>query len=245
MNQPTVVVVGAGRGLGRGAADAFANTGATVLAIARTESELLTLQAGQRRVVPMVNDALDPDVAGEVINGHLPDVVVLAAGATPTMAPLDEQTWEQFAVNWESDVKLTHLWLSTILRNPLRPGSRVIVVSSGAALAGSPLSGGYAGAKATQRFLTSYAQDESKRRRLDITFTAVLPRITPLTNIGAVATQAYAARDGISEAAYVAQFGEALDPETFGTAVRALAQMSGDDAEGSFLLTSAGLKQLP
>ena len=47
MNQPTVVVVGAGRRLGRGAADAFANTGATVLAIARTGSELLTLQAGR------------------------------------------------------------------------------------------------------------------------------------------------------------------------------------------------------
>ena len=33
------------------------------------------------------------------------------------------------------------------------------MVSSGAALAGSPLSGGYAGAKATLRFMTGYAQD--------------------------------------------------------------------------------------
>ncbi|GAA1584283.1 hypothetical protein GCM10009789_42480 [Kribbella sancticallisti] len=49
-------------------------------------------------------------------------------------------------------------------------GSRVIAVSrtgaafgSGAALNadGSPLSGGYAGSKATQRFITGYAQDEA------------------------------------------------------------------------------------
>jgi 3-oxoacyl-[acyl-carrier protein] reductase len=38
----------------------------------------------------------------------------------------------------------------------LRPGSRVVVFSSGAALGGSPLSGGYAGAKATQRFIAAY-----------------------------------------------------------------------------------------
>ena len=41
----------------------------------------------------------------------------------------------------------------------------VIAVSSGAALRGSPLSGGYAGAKATIRFIASYAADESGARR--------------------------------------------------------------------------------
>jgi hypothetical protein len=62
----------------------------------------------------------------------------------------------------------------------------VVVVSSGAALntAGSPLSGGYAGAKATQRFITPYAQDEAKRACLDITFTTLLPRFAPMTDVG-------------------------------------------------------------
>ena len=173
----------------------------------------------------MVNDALDPDVAGEVINGHRPDIVVLVAGATPTMAPLDEQTWDEFSGQL-GDRRQAHSFVAiAVLRTPLRPGSRTIVVSSGAAIAGSPLSGGYAGAKATQRFLTGYAQDESDRRGLGITFTAVLPRITPLTHVGAVASQAYAARDGISQADYAAQFGEALSPEAFGTAIRTLAQL--------------------
>jgi NAD(P)-dependent dehydrogenase (short-subunit alcohol dehydrogenase family) len=51
----------------------------------------------------------------------------------------------------------------------------VIAVSSVAALRGSPISGGYASAKATIRFLTSYAAEESRREGLGIkgTFAAV------------------------------------------------------------------------
>jgi NAD(P)-dependent dehydrogenase (short-subunit alcohol dehydrogenase family) len=244
----TVAIVGAGRGLGRGAAQAFASHGATVIALARTQSDLLDLQRSQENpavIVPIVGDATDPASALEVIESHQPDVLVLVAGATPATAPIDDMSWDDFAVNWEVDVRLTHHWLGAALRTPLRPGSRVIVVSSGAALAGSPLSGGYAGAKATQRFLASYAQDESRRRGLGITFAAVLPRITPHGHVGAVGSKAYAARDGISETAYAAQFGEALTPEAFGSAVRTLAHMSPDDAPGSFLLTSAGLNRLP
>jgi NAD(P)-dependent dehydrogenase (short-subunit alcohol dehydrogenase family) len=71
-------------------------------------------------------------------------------------------------------------WLRAALLKPLRPGARVIVISLGAAIKGSPLSGGYAGAKATQRFITGYAQDEARRAGVDITFSAILPRITPL-----------------------------------------------------------------
>ena len=76
------------------------------------------------------------------------------------MRPLQQQTWESFSIDWHTDVKISCHWLRQALLAPLRPGSRVVVVSSGVALAGSPLSGGYAGAKATQRFLTAYAQQE-------------------------------------------------------------------------------------
>ena len=54
-------------------------------------------------------------------------------------------------------------------------------MSSGAALRGSPLSGGYAGAKATIRFITGYAADESERAGLGIRFVSVLPQLTPAT----------------------------------------------------------------
>ena len=67
------------------------------------------------------------------------------------MRPLQYQTWETFSVNWHTDVKIAFTWLREALLKPLPPGSRVVVVSSGAAINGSPASGGYAGSKATQR----------------------------------------------------------------------------------------------
>ena len=70
-------------------------------------------------------------------------------------------------------------------------------MSSGAAVAGSPLSGGYAGAKATIRFITGYAAEESERAGLGIRFVSMLPRLTVATDLGSVAMAAYARRAGI------------------------------------------------
>jgi len=84
-----------------------------------------------------------------------PTVVVLNAGATPEIAPFREQTWDAFSTNWNADVKIVFQWLKAIVDQPLADGSSVVTLSSGAALRGSPLSGGYAGAKAMVAFLTS------------------------------------------------------------------------------------------
>ena len=121
------------------------------------------------------------------------------------MRPLQQQTWETFSVNWETDVQMTFHWLRAALLKPMRPGSTVVVVSSGAALNpnGSPLRG-YAGAKATQRFIAGYAQDESNRGGLGITFTTVLPQFAPLTGVGKPAVAAYAAQAGLSVEEFLA-----------------------------------------
>ena len=169
---------------------------------------------------------------------------MLVAGARPHSRPLQEQTWETFSVNWETDVRIAFLWLREALVKPLRPGSRVVVFSSGAALQGSPLSGGYAGAKATQRFLTTYAQDEARRANLDITFTAVLPRLTPHTDLGRPAVEAYAARHGQSVNDYVRSMGEPLTPEGAGDAVVELTRADAATIAPSYLLTGAGLREL-
>ena len=145
--------------------------------------------------------------------------MILVAGANPVMRPLQHQTWETFSVNWHADVKIAFTWLREALLRPLPPGSRVIVVSSGAAVNGSPASGGYAGSKATQRFLAEYAQDESRRAGLDITVTAVLPRMTPFGDVGRRGVRAYAARGGQTEEAYLEQLGELLTPELAGSAL--------------------------
>ena len=88
-------------------------------------------------------------------------------------------------------------WIREALLLPLDPGSTVVAMSSGAAVAGSPLSGGYAGAKATIRFITGYAPDESERAGLGIRFISVLPKLTPATDLGSAAVAAYARRDDL------------------------------------------------
>ncbi len=98
----------------------------------------------------------------------------------------------------------------------------VVTVSSGAALRGSPLSGGYAGAKAAIRFLTSYAADESKRNDLAIRFTSVLPRMTPATDLGEAAVAAYAQRAGVDVGTFLEQSGPALTAEKVGDAIVSL-----------------------
>jgi NAD(P)-dependent dehydrogenase (short-subunit alcohol dehydrogenase family) len=247
---PTTIVVGASRGLGRGIAAAFAGHGGTVIAVARGERALAELAAdtadrGAGAIRTEVADAGDPAVAGGLLDRYDPQNVILVAGATPLMRPLQHHTWETFSANWNTDVRIAFNWLREALLKPLRPGSRVVVISSGAALQGSPLSGGYAGAKATQRFITSYAQDEANRAGLGVTFTAVLPRLTPLTELGRPAVRAYAARSGQAEADYIRQFGEPLTPETAGAALIELVGADAATVAPGYMLTGAGLQPVP
>jgi NAD(P)-dependent dehydrogenase (short-subunit alcohol dehydrogenase family) len=240
----TTIVVGASRGLGRGIATAFAQAGDSVVAVARSAPALAKLAGDAGDIQPEVADASDPTVAGVLLDRYEPQTLVLVAGASPSIRPLQDQTWETFSVNWHTDVQIAFHWLRETLLKPLRPGSRVVVISSGAAVAGSPLSGGYAGAKATQRFITAYAQEEAKRANLGITFTAVLPRLTPLTDLGRPAVQAYAARSGQSEEEYLQQFGEPLTPEVAGSALVELVRTDAADVSPAYLLTSAGVQKL-
>jgi hypothetical protein len=120
-----------------------------------------------------------------------------------------------------------------------------VVVSSGAAINGSPASGGYAGSKATQRFIAAYVQDESRRAGLDLTVTTVMPTITPHGDVGRLGIRAYAARDGQTEEAYLTQLGERLTPETAGSALVDLARADPATTAPEYLLTDAGLQKLP
>ncbi|MFZ0381238.1 MAG: SDR family oxidoreductase [Solirubrobacteraceae bacterium] len=244
-NEKTTIIVGASRGLGRGIANAFAETGAPVVAVARTAAPLDELAAGAGNVHPEVADATDAAVPATLLHRYQPAAVVLVAGARPTMLPLQEQTWETFSVNWHTDVQITFNWLREILAKPLRPAGRVVVISSGAALQGSPLSGGYAGAKATQRYITNYAQEEASRAGLDITFTTVLPQITPLTGLGRPAVEAYAARNGQSEDEYMRAMGKPLTPEAAGAAMVELVSADASTVAPAYLLTGSGLRNLP
>jgi NAD(P)-dependent dehydrogenase (short-subunit alcohol dehydrogenase family) len=239
----TILVVGASRGLGRGVAMALAGAGATVIALARSAITAPERAGGSGSIEPIVADAADASVPGTLLDQYDPDTLILVAGASPLVRPLQQHTWETFSANWNTDVRIAFHWLREVLLKPMRPHSRVVVFSSGAALAGSPLSGGYAGAKATQRFITGYAQDEANRAGLDIRFTAVMPRITPLTDLGRPAVRAYAARNGQSEQEYVKQFGDPLTPEGAGSAVVELVQADADSLAPGYVLSGDGLQK--
>jgi NAD(P)-dependent dehydrogenase (short-subunit alcohol dehydrogenase family) len=122
----------------------------------------------------------------------------------------------------------------------------VVVISSGAALNGSPASGGYAGSKATQRFIAEYAQEEFRASGLDVTVTTVMPRMTPYGDVGRRGVRAYAARTGQSEEAYLQQLGEVVTPEVAGASLVSLVQADPATlAASGYVLTGAGLQALP
>ena len=241
----TTVVVGASRGLGRGIAAGFAQAGAPVVAVARNAAALAELEAAHKGIEVEVADAADAAVAGTVLDRHAPAILIIAAGASPLMRPLHHHTWETFSAAWNTDVRIAFHWLREALLTPLRPASLVIVVSSGAAVNGSPLSGGYAGAKATQRFITAYAQDEARRAELDIAFTAVLPQLTPATELGLSAVRAYAARAGHSVEDHVRQLGDPLTPEIAASALLELARTDTAGLAPAYRLAGTGLHPLP
>ena len=241
----TALVTGASRGFGRGIAIALSQAGANVVGVARDRARLEELreQLGGS-FTPVVADAADPVAAGHLLDEHRPRTLVLNAGATPLPRPLHQQTWQTFSRNWEVDVQHVFGWTREALLRPLEPGSVVIALSSGAALRGSPLSGGYAGAKATIRFLTAYAAGESERGGLGIRLVSVLPGLTPATDLGAAGVAAYAARQGVDVATFLERRGPAITAEGVGRAVVDLATGDGHDRD-AYLITPDGLAPVP
>jgi NAD(P)-dependent dehydrogenase (short-subunit alcohol dehydrogenase family) len=246
LSSKTTIVVGASRGLGHGVTVALAEAGTPVVAVSRTAAAFPDPANGAGTIQPEVADAGDATVAASLLDRYEPEAIVLVAGASPHMRPLQHQTWETFSVNWQTDVRIAFHWLREALLKPLRSGSRVVVFSSGAAVSpnGSPLSGGYAGAKATQRLITGYAQDEARRAGLDITFTAVLPYFAPVTGVGRPAVQAYAARAGLSVEEYLGQQGPLVSPESAGTALVELVQTDAATVAPGYRLSGTGLQKL-
>ncbi|MDR8413693.1 SDR family oxidoreductase [Nonomuraea sp. 3-1Str] len=240
----TAVVTGASRGFGRGIATALVHAGAQVVAVARDGVALEELRGKLgEAIIPVVADAADPALAGQLIDQYVPHTLVLNAGASPLMRPIQSHTWETFSRNWEMDARQVFNWVREALLGPLAPGSTVVSMSSGAAVGGSPLSGGYAPAKAAVRFISAYAAGESARQGLGIRFVSVLPKLTPATSLGEAGVAAYAAQQGVDVATFLRALGPALTPERVGEELTALAADLGMDGL-AYLLTADGLDKL-
>jgi NAD(P)-dependent dehydrogenase (short-subunit alcohol dehydrogenase family) len=239
------VVTGGSRGLGQGIVRALADEGAAVWALARDAGRLDVLKREVAGVQTMAADVADPQTAAQTLRTTRPDILVLNAGAKPTMAPVHQQSWEQFSRIWETDVHMTFSFGKEALLLPLAPGSVVVIVSSGASLGGSPLSGGYAGAKRMQWFLAQYLQQESDSLNRGIRFVALVPKqIIGATELGHAAATAYAAQQGISEQAFLERFGPPLTPDGVGCGVVALLTDPAYRNGSAFGISGEGLASL-
>src|SRR5215217_305190 len=245
LNGKIAVVTGGSRGLGQGIVRALAAEGAAVWALARDASRLELLEHEVPSVQTLVADVTNPETAPQTLRATRPDILVLNAGATPTMAPVHQQSWEQFSRVWETDVHMTFSFGKQALLLPLAPGSVVVIVSSGAAIGGSPGSGGYAGAKRMQWFLADYLQHEADSLNVGIRFIALLPKqIIGATELGHNAAAAYAAQQGISEQAFLERFGPPLTPDSVGRAVVELLTDPAYRSGSAFGVSGHGLEVL-
>src|SRR6516165_8791335 len=131
LKDKTIVVTGGSRGLGLGLVEALVDQGAKVTVVARGAGALRSVSA-RLGVATIAADIADETAAHRIIAEVHPDILVLNAGAKPRMGRLDQMSWADFTATWDTDVKAGLYWLQAALNLPLKPGSRVLVGSSGA-----------------------------------------------------------------------------------------------------------------
>jgi NAD(P)-dependent dehydrogenase (short-subunit alcohol dehydrogenase family) len=165
------LVTGATRGIGRAIALGYAQAGAHVIALGRTQGALEALDdevfkaTGEHATLVPIDlrnpDGVDP--LGQAINdrwGRL-DILVGAAGLLGALTPvghLDPKAWEQIIA-----VNLTANWRLIRSMDPLLRASdagRAIFLSSGVAQKPRAFWGGYAASKAGLEALVATYADE-------------------------------------------------------------------------------------
>jgi len=240
-----VVVLGASRGVGREIVRRAFMEGACVLAVARGTDGLQLLAEEMPGIQTLSLDAAADHAPPKVFDRLCPDVMVVCGGAIPTPGPVHNQSWNQFATAWETDVKMSFIFCGHALRAPLAPGSTVILISSGAGIHGSPISGGYAGAKRMQMFMASYCHKESARLGLGIRFAALVPmRLMPETDLGKVAVEGYARYMGMKPAEFIAGMTGRQSAADVAAAVVQIATERAPGNDTMFAVSAEGMSRL-
>src|SRR5260370_27394669 len=222
LKDKNVVVTGGSRGLGLGLVEALVARGAGVTIVARGVDALASVRS-RLGVATIAADVTDETAAHRILAEVRPDILALNAGTKPGMGRLDQMSLADFTKPWETDVKAGLYWLQAALKLPLKSGSRVVVRSSRAAIGGSPMSGGYAGAKRMLWIMAKYANGISQQKNLGIRFQAIVPQqMVGGTGVGDAGASAYAGAMGIKPEEFLARFGAPMPPRAFGDKVVAV-----------------------
>ncbi len=152
------VITGAGRGIGRAIAEAYAAAGASVVLGARRTSELDAVahaitEAGGRAAWTPCDVSSDGDVAGLVglavdRFGGL-DIAIANAGTLDTFAPLADSD----PADWARVIDVNLLGVARLARSAIphlraRGGGKIVVVGSGAGRQPMPRASAYSASKA-------------------------------------------------------------------------------------------------
>ncbi|MBC8088181.1 MAG: SDR family oxidoreductase [Phycisphaerae bacterium] len=217
----TALVIGGSSGVGEATARMLLSEGVRVTAVARGAERLQLLEAELGDGFgAIVGDASDPAFAAQVLGEILPDLLIISAGVPAQTGVFDAFDWDSFSAAWNSDLKISFHFMKQAFALPLRPGSTIVMVSSGASINGSPLSGGYAGAKRMQWLLAGYAQKQSDERQLGLRTIAVLPtQLIEGSVIAAGASKAYGAMAGITAEEFMNRIPFPLTNEKVATAI--------------------------
>jgi NAD(P)-dependent dehydrogenase (short-subunit alcohol dehydrogenase family) len=222
LKDKSIIVTGGSRGLGLGLVEALVARDARVTVVAR-DTDALEAVRTRLGAVTIAADVTDEMAAHRIVDEVQPDILVLNAGTKPRTDRLDKISWADFSAPWETDVKAGLYWLQAALNLPLRPGSRVLVGSSGAAHGGSPLSGGYAGAKRMLWFMAKYANAVSAQKGLGIRVQAILPmQMVGGTGVGDAGASAYARAAGLEPSEFLVRSYAPMPPRDYGEKVAAL-----------------------
>src|SRR5258705_8086223 len=235
----TALVVGASRGFGRGVVEGLLAKEMIVTAVARNREDLEDL-ARKTTARIIVADATDEQAAERILSETEPNLLVLSAGTPLDLRPLHEHTWETFSRPWEVDTKITFFWVRAVLRASEGP-EHVVIFGSGAALFGSPLSGGYSGAKKMNAFIAEYASGVASRAKRPIRFHCLVPPMSPHTEFGAAAARAYAKMAGQTFEDFVKQLPSPPSPADIGAAVVALHEDPKKWNQESYGISAKGL----
>jgi NAD(P)-dependent dehydrogenase (short-subunit alcohol dehydrogenase family) len=153
-----VIVTGAGSGIGRATARAFARAGALVLGVGRRNDALAETATGHPGIVAHSADVCAPDAPAEVIGaatgrwGRL-DVLVNGAGATKLM-PLAETTADNVAGLFDLNVTAPSMFAQAALPHLRHTKGSIVNVSSTYGHRPLPGAAHYAASKAALEQLT-------------------------------------------------------------------------------------------